>query len=101
MSTRLRSIDQAAVAPLSSRPSLSTPWAVCAAFCGAAALAVGCMLGDPPARAGHHEAAETSEGANRALLVHRDGDSGKCGLFQKGQVPVVADCTSWIKKVET
>lgn len=59
------------------------------------------MLGDPPARAGQHEAAETSEGANCALLVHRDGDSGKCGLFQKGRVPVVADCTSWIEKVET
>lgn len=60
MSTRLRSIDQAAVAPLSSRPSLSTPSAVCAAFCGAAAIAIGCNAGRParprrPSRGGGDE----------------------------------------------
>jgi hypothetical protein len=33
-----------------------------------------------------------------ALLVQRDGDYGRCGLFQRGQVPVVAYCASWIQK---
>lgn len=33
-----------------------------------------------------------------ALLIQREGDYGRCGLFQQGQVPVAAWCTSYIKK---
>ena len=39
--------------------------------------------------------------ANCQLLLQRDGDVGRCGLFQKGKVPVAAYCTSWIKKAGT
>lgn len=97
----------------------------------AAAIALGRTLDAPAALAAHHEAAEGGEApklvndfpenelllsqvkyvavseiegkqcANCALLVQRDGEYGKCGLFQKGQVPVEAYCTSWIKKPGT
>lgn len=33
-----------------------------------------------------------------ALLIEREGDYGRCGLFQQGQVPVAAWCTSYIEK---
>ena len=33
-----------------------------------------------------------------ALLIQRDGDYGRCGLFQQGVVPVAAWCTSYIEK---
>ncbi len=39
--------------------------------------------------------------ANCVLLLQREGDYGRCGLFQQGQVPVTAYCTSWIKKPGT
>ncbi len=95
---------------------------------GAAALAVGGGLLAKTSAAGHHEAGEASttpelvsdiagnaslitavkyvpvstvEGKNCAncqLLLQRDGDYGRCGLFQKGMVPVAAYCTSWIQK---
>lgn len=35
---------------------------------------------------------------NCALLLQRDGEYGRCGLFQQGQVPVAAHCSSWIQK---
>ncbi|MFK7899102.1 MAG: high-potential iron-sulfur protein [Myxococcota bacterium] len=36
--------------------------------------------------------------SNCQLLLQNDGVSGRCGLFQKGNVPVTAYCTSWIQK---
>ena len=36
--------------------------------------------------------------ANCALLIAREGDYGKCGLFMEGQVPVTAWCTSWVQR---
>ena len=95
---------------------------------GIAGLAFGSRLMPLPASAAHHETGEHSatpdlvtdiesnatllaqvkyvpvselEGqqcANCVLLVERDGEYGKCGLFQQGKVPVTAWCTSWIKK---
>jgi hypothetical protein len=95
---------------------------------GIAGLAIGSKLMPLPASASHHEAGEEAtspelvtdiesnasllaavkyvgvselEGkqcANCALLIQRDGEYGKCGLFQQGQVPVTAWCTSWIQK---
>jgi len=95
---------------------------------GVAGLALGSKLMPLTAKAGHHEEGEKSsapelvtdiegnatllaqvkyvavselEGkqcANCALLIQRDGEYGKCGLFQQGKVPVTAWCTSWIKK---
>lgn len=95
---------------------------------GIAGLVVGSKLGPLPASAGHHEAGEQTtapelvtdvesnsmllsqvkyvavselEGkqcANCVLLIQRDGEYGKCGLFQQGKVPVTAWCTSWIQK---
>lgn len=95
---------------------------------GIAGLTVGGQLVPRRAMAGHHEPGEQAaapelvtdfesnatllgqvkyvavseiEGkqcANCALLIQRDGEVGKCGLFQQGQVPVAAWCTSWIKK---
>jgi hypothetical protein len=41
---------------------------------------------------------EGKQCANCVLLIQRDGDYGRCGLFQKGAVPVTAWCTSWIQK---
>ena len=41
---------------------------------------------------------EGKQCANCALLLQRDGEYGKCGLFQQGKVPVTAWCSSWIKK---
>lgn len=41
---------------------------------------------------------EGKQCGNCALLIQRDGEVGKCGLFQQGKVPVTAWCTSWIKK---
>jgi hypothetical protein len=38
---------------------------------------------------------------NCALLIQRDGDHGRYGLFQRGQVPVAAYCTSWVQKPGT
>lgn len=35
---------------------------------------------------------------NCQLLIERDGEVGRCGLFQKGKVSVAAHCTSWIQK---
>ena len=95
---------------------------------GAAAAVVGAGLLPKASLAGHHEAGEggaepvlvtdVSENAgllgavkyvavsetdgkncgNCQLLLERNGDVGRCGLFQKGKVPVAAHCTSWIKK---
>ncbi len=36
--------------------------------------------------------------ANCALLLQNNGDYGKCGLFQQGQVHTTGWCTSWIQK---
>lgn len=98
---------------------------------GCAAAVVGGSVLPGIAAAGHHEAGEGDgatplvtdvpenaglltavkyvavsevEGKNCAncqLLLLRDGDVGRCGLFQKGKVPVAAYCTSWIKKAGT
>jgi hypothetical protein len=38
---------------------------------------------------------------NCALLLEREGEYGRCGLFQQGKVPVSAWCTSWIQKPGT
>ena len=38
---------------------------------------------------------------NCALLLQREGEYGKCGLFAQGQVPVGGWCTSWILKPGT
>lgn len=95
---------------------------------GIVGVALGSKLMPRSASAGHHEADEQAtppelvtdvasnatllaqvkyvavselEGkqcANCALLIQRDGEVGKCGLFQQGKVPVTAWCSSWIKK---
>lgn len=95
---------------------------------GAAALIVGGTSLPRPSAAGHHEEGEAAstpklvsdfpenasligavsyvavseiEGKNCSncqLLLQNDGKSGRCGLFQKGNVPVTAYCTSWIQK---
>lgn len=41
---------------------------------------------------------ENKQCGNCALLIGRDGDYGRCGLFQKGQVHVTGWCTSYIYK---
>lgn len=41
---------------------------------------------------------EGKQCSNCALLVARNGDYGRCGLFQKGQVHATGWCTSWILK---
>lgn len=96
-----------------------------------AASVAGTALLPSTAAAGHHEANEaanepqqvTDIAANAALLtavkydavseidgkncencqllLQRDSDVGRCGLFQKGVVPVSAYCTSWIQKAGT
>ena len=95
---------------------------------GVAGLAMGSQLMPRRARAGHHEEGEQvaapelvtdydtnatllaqvkyvavseiegKQCGNCALLIQREGEVGKCGLFQQGKVPVTAWCTSWIKK---
>ncbi|MHA7837303.1 MAG: high-potential iron-sulfur protein [bacterium] len=95
---------------------------------GAAALVIGAGLWPRTSGAGHHEAGEGEseptlvtdvpenaglltavqyvavseiEGKNCGncqLLLEREGEVGRCGLFQKGKVPVSAYCTSWIQK---
>ncbi len=44
---------------------------------------------------------EGKQCGNCALLIGRDGDYGRCGLFQKGQVHVTGWCTSYIYKPGT
>lgn len=95
---------------------------------GAAALMVGGAILPKTGAAGHHEAGEAAEApeqvsdfpenagligavkyvpvsavegkncSNCQLLIQREGEYGRCGLFQKGNVPVAAYCTSWIQK---
>ena len=44
---------------------------------------------------------EGKQCGNCALFLERQGNHGRCGLFQKGRVPETAWCTSWIQKPGT
>ena len=43
-------------------------------------------------------ATEGQQCGNCALLIAREGEHGKCGLFVQGKVPATGWCTSWVQK---
>ena len=83
---------------------LATPRPVCACSCGTDPEHQ-ILVGDVIAQNGGFIVwqdvgawVEVTPAEPPEVVVERDGEYGKCGLFQQGKVPVTAWCTSWIKK---